>query len=135
MADAIMILYENTTAKVRSPDGDTEFFEILAGVLQGDTIAPYLFIICLDYNRYKCSSHINRPTKTPGLSTEKTLLQEISCNLCNRRWLCWWPSVSFKYHLRCKHPSSCTKTSSFRNWTPENARKTEYMTIKCQGII
>lgn len=44
-----MILYENTTAKVRSPDGDTEFFKVLAGVLQGDTIAPYLFIICLDY--------------------------------------------------------------------------------------
>ena len=44
-----MVLYENTTAKVRSPDGDTEFFEILADVLQGDTIAPYLFIICLDY--------------------------------------------------------------------------------------
>ena len=35
--------------KVRSPDGDTEYFEILAGVLQGDTLNPYLFIICLDY--------------------------------------------------------------------------------------
>ena len=35
--------------KVRSPDGDTEYFGIVAGVLQGDTLAPYLFIICLDY--------------------------------------------------------------------------------------
>ena len=35
--------------KVRSPDGDTEYFDIVAGVLQGDTQAPYLFIICLDY--------------------------------------------------------------------------------------
>ena len=35
--------------KVRSPDGDTDFFDIIAGVLQGDTLAPYLFIICLDY--------------------------------------------------------------------------------------
>ena len=35
--------------KVRSPDGDTEYFDIVAGVLQGDTLAPYLFIICLDY--------------------------------------------------------------------------------------
>ena len=34
---------------VRSPDGDTEYFDIVAGVLQGDTLAPYLFIICLDY--------------------------------------------------------------------------------------
>ena len=43
------ILYRNTKVKVRSPDGDTEYFDIVAGVLQGDTLAPYLFIICLDY--------------------------------------------------------------------------------------
>ena len=47
VALAIMILYRNTKVKVRSPDGDTEYF--VAGVLQGDTLAPYLFIICLDY--------------------------------------------------------------------------------------
>ena len=41
---AITILYRNTKVKVRSPDRD-----IVAGVLQGDTLAPYLFIICLDY--------------------------------------------------------------------------------------
>ena len=35
--------------KVRSPDGDTEYFDIVAGVQQGDTLAPYLFIICLEY--------------------------------------------------------------------------------------
>ena len=42
---AITILYRNTKVKVRSPDGDTEYFDIVAGVLQGDTLAPYLFII------------------------------------------------------------------------------------------
>ena len=46
---AITILYRNTKVKVRSPDGDTDDFDIVAGVLQGDTLAPYLFIICLDY--------------------------------------------------------------------------------------
>ena len=42
-------VYRNTKVKVRSPDGDTEYFDIVAGVLQGDTLAPCLFIICLDY--------------------------------------------------------------------------------------
>jgi len=46
---AIMMLYKDTKAMVRSPDGDTDFFGIAAGVLQGDTLAPYIFIICLDY--------------------------------------------------------------------------------------
>ena len=46
---AIMIMYKNTQAFVRSPDGDTEFFNIIARLLQGDTLAPYLFIIVLDY--------------------------------------------------------------------------------------
>ena len=46
---AIKILYKNTKVKVRSPDEDTEYFDIVAGVLQEDTLAPCLFIICLDY--------------------------------------------------------------------------------------
>ena len=46
---AIMLHYKNTEVKVRSPDGDTDYFNIVAGVLQRDTLAPYLFIICLDY--------------------------------------------------------------------------------------
>ena len=46
---AIMILYKNTKVKLRSPDGDTDYFDIVTGVLQGYTLAPYLFIICLDY--------------------------------------------------------------------------------------
>ena len=46
---AIMMLYKNMKVKVWSPDGDTDYFNIVAGVVQGDTLAPYLFIICLDY--------------------------------------------------------------------------------------
>ena len=33
----------------RSPDGDTSFFDINAGVLQGETLAPFLFVISLDF--------------------------------------------------------------------------------------
>ena len=49
VVEAIGRMYENTMAKVISPDGETAEFEILAGVLQGDTLAPYLFVIVLDF--------------------------------------------------------------------------------------
>ena len=42
-------MYDETLVKVRSPDGDTVFLAVLSGVLQGDTLAPQLFIIVLDY--------------------------------------------------------------------------------------
>ena len=46
---AIIMLYKNMKAVVHSPDRDTDFFDIATGVLQGDRLTPYLFIICLDY--------------------------------------------------------------------------------------
>ena len=46
---AMMMLYRNTKVKVCSLEGDTDYFDIVAGVLQGDILAPCLFIICLDY--------------------------------------------------------------------------------------
>lgn len=47
--DAIAIIYDNVRANVLSPDGETDWFNLFVGVLQGDTLAPYLFIIVLDY--------------------------------------------------------------------------------------
>ena len=45
----IMILYRNNKVKVSSPYVDTDYFDIVGGVKQEDTLAPYLFMICLDY--------------------------------------------------------------------------------------
>ena len=59
--NGIMMLYKNTRSMVRSPDGDTMFFDITAGVLQRDTLAPFIFIICLDYVLRKAIDEKNRP--------------------------------------------------------------------------
>ena len=45
----IMMRYKNAKVKVCSTDGDTDYFNIVAGVLQGNALASYLFIISLDY--------------------------------------------------------------------------------------
>ena len=49
IVEAVIILYRDTRLIVRSPDGDTPYFDITTGVSQRDTLAPFLFIICLDY--------------------------------------------------------------------------------------
>ena len=49
LVQVIGVTYASTRARVTSPDGVTEFFDILTGVLQGDTLAPFLFVIVLDY--------------------------------------------------------------------------------------
>ena len=46
---AIMMLYKSTKVKDRSPDRDTDYFDIVENVLQGDILAQYLFIIWRDY--------------------------------------------------------------------------------------
>ena len=47
--NSIIMLYINTRSMVRYHDGDTPFFEITTGVFQGDTLVPFLFIVCFDY--------------------------------------------------------------------------------------
>ena len=46
---AIMMLYKNMKAIVRSLNGDADFHDLITGVLDWDTLEPYLLIICLDY--------------------------------------------------------------------------------------
>ncbi|XP_014678985.1 PREDICTED: uncharacterized protein LOC106818826 [Priapulus caudatus] len=42
-------MYENTSAVVITPEGETDAFNIDTGVLQGNPLARFLFIICLNY--------------------------------------------------------------------------------------
>ena len=60
---AITILYRNNKVKVRSPDGDTEYFDIVAGELQGDTLARYHFNICLEHRLIKSEKNEFEITK------------------------------------------------------------------------
>ena len=54
--------------KVCSLDQKADFFEIVAGVLQGDTLDSYLFLICLDYVHRTSKDLI----KGNGFTLEKT---------------------------------------------------------------
>ena len=45
----LMMLYNNMKAIVCSPNEDTDFLDLIAGVLQGDILAPYMSIIGRNY--------------------------------------------------------------------------------------
>ena len=53
-----MMLYKNTKAVLPSLNGDSNFFDTVAGILQEDTLVPYLFIIWTDYVRRKSKDRI-----------------------------------------------------------------------------
>ena len=52
------MINKNTEAIVYSLDGETDFFEIVAGFLQGDTFAAFLFIHTYRYTMYFEYQHI-----------------------------------------------------------------------------
>ena len=43
--EAVSKIDKDTQAKVIPPNGETELFDILTGIIQGDTLAPYLFVV------------------------------------------------------------------------------------------
>ena len=49
----IIQMYSDTSACVSTELGPTEWFKTTSGVLQGDTLSPYLFIVLLDYTLKK----------------------------------------------------------------------------------
>ena len=49
MLDGIKLCYQNLKAKAISPDDDKDILKIYAGVMQGNTLAPFLFVTVLGY--------------------------------------------------------------------------------------
>ena len=46
---AIMSMYSYNSATMLTPDGQSDLFDITAGVLQGDTLSPFIFVVVVDY--------------------------------------------------------------------------------------
>ena len=88
------MLYLNTKAMVHSPDGNTEYFHIIVGVLQGDKSVSYMLIVCLDYVLW---TSIDLIKENGFIKKNKKNKQIISCRNFNRHKLCRWSSTSCKY--------------------------------------
>ena len=71
-----MMLYKIIKVKFRSSEGDTDFFEIVVGVLQGDTVITNLFFFYLPRRR---ASKVDRFNEGKWLYFNKVKKQTIPC--------------------------------------------------------
>jgi hypothetical protein len=127
---AIKEIYTNKRAKVITPDGETEEFDILAGVLQGDTLAPFLFVIVLDYAMRQATGGMEtnlgftitprKSRRNPAVTLTDLDFADDICLLCN------------KIHKAQELPSR-VETECGKVGLEFNARKTEVMTYNISG--
>ena len=123
-----MVLYENTKVKVWSPDEDTYYFDIVTGVLQGDTLASYLFIIWLDYiwqvNRYNKKNGFKLAKKISRRYPVQTIMEVDYDGHC----------ASCKYTCLSRISDSLERTAGDIG-LHDKADKIEYMCFNQRGDI
>ena len=105
------------TAVARSPDRDTDVFDIVTGVLQGDTLESFLFILNLDYI-HRTSIDLNK-----WFLAEKCKKLMIFCKIYDIWSIRRWPDTSHKHISPSEIPiaywsqSEYTENSEHVFWT------------------
>ena len=59
VVNAISVLYKNSKSAVMVDGGLSDPFDFTTGVLQGDVLAPFLFVVLVDYLLKKATSHLD----------------------------------------------------------------------------
>ena len=125
IVDAMKIVYENASCVVQSLDGTTEPFLTFQGVLQGDTLAPYLFVIVVDYILRQSVDNIH----TNGITIKKqTSRRHPSKHLTDLDYADDMALISDTLPKAQELLNSLEKASN-KVGLFLNAKKTKYMTI------
>ena len=98
---------------------EIQYFDIVAGVLQGDTSAPYLFIICLDYVLRTSIDKI----RENGFEADKEKNQMAPCKNNYRRRL----AILANTHKQAETLLHSLERVAAGMGFHVNAHKTEYM--------
>lgn len=59
VVNAISVLYNNSRSTVMVDGNISDPFDVSTGVLQGDVLAPFLFVILIDYLLTKATSELD----------------------------------------------------------------------------
>ena len=64
VVNAISVLYKNSKSAVMVEGGLSDPFDVTTGVLQGDVLAPFLFVVLVDYLLKKATSQLDSGVAT-----------------------------------------------------------------------
>ena len=125
IVQAIAVMYHAPTRFVSTPDGPTEPFVTTTGILQVDTLTPYLFVIVVDYILQLSTDGMNKlgldakPSKTNRDPTKFLTDLDYADDIALT------PStLKDAQQLLVSLEVASAKVSSLLN-----ARKTEYLTV------
>ena len=76
----IRAMYFETSAAVKTSDGISDFFSIETGVLQGDNLAPFLFVIMIDYVMSSALDKIKKQNLEIGIILQESKRVKIGRN-------------------------------------------------------
>ena len=71
VVNAISTLYNNSKSAVMVDGNISDPFEVSTGVLQGDVLAPFLFIVLVDYMLKKVTSDVDTGIVNTSSSLQK----------------------------------------------------------------
>ena len=101
---AIIMLHKNMKAIVCTPDGDSDFCDIVAGFLQGYTLVQYIFTLCLDYV-LQTSRDLMKENRLSLKHQKRQKAEDIQPKPLQMQTtlmiLCFWQIHMFKWDVLC----------------------------------
>jgi len=126
VVNAIQALYKNTRSAVLVDGNLSDTFDVTTGVLQGDVLAPFLFIIVVDYLLSKVTAGTD-----VGVETHPRRSRRYPAKLLND--LDFADDISLLESAIPRAQTQLTNTASEADVVGLiiNIPKTEYMTVNC----
>ena len=106
------MLSKNTKVMVSPPDDNTDILDHVTGVLQGDTLVSYTFIICLDYALQTLLDQLKENGYTLTKARSRQYLAEIMRDVYNSDNL----ALLRNTHTKAKTLLHSVKKSKKRHW-------------------
>ena len=78
VVNAISVLYKNSKSAVMADGNLSDPFDVTTGVLQGDVLAPFLFVVLVDYLLKKATSQLDSGVVTHSLSSRRHLANSLN---------------------------------------------------------